>query len=276
MNYFASYRLLLPTVKTFRFVLCLAALLSCAPLVHAQDEEVVDSAVVEVAPPAVEFNDGNGVKIGTLLEQEPEFRQVPDSAIRSLKSKKEFAYANDPRSWEKEPEPQIQARENSKGFWDYFYEFFSMKTIRTITYGVLIVFFLFVIYRIIVVNKLFLFHTFRKTKLASASAEDADITDHNLDEKIKQAIAAREHRMAVRYMYRKALQLLNERQWIRYHSDGTNYEYVNQMSGRKQANEFGFLTQVYDYVWYGEFAITDEQFEIVHKNFSHFYNAVNS
>ncbi len=44
-------------------------------------------------------------------------------------------------------------------------------------------------------------------------------------------------------MYLKALQLLNERQWIRYHADGTNYEYVNQMSGHKLASEFSFLTR---------------------------------
>lgn len=274
MNYFASYRSLLPAVKTVRFALCLAALLSCTPLVQAQDEEaVMDSAVVE-APP-VEFENYSGTGVRTLSYQEPEFRQVPDSAVRSLQNSKEFAYANDPKAWEREPQPKVQ-RSNRKGFWDYFYQFFSVKTIRKFTYGLLIVFFLFIIYRIIVVNKLFLFHTFRKTKLAPELEEAGDITATDLDERIAQTVTAGDHRMAVRYMYLKALQLLSEKQWIRYHADGTNYEYVNQMSGRKLANEFGFLTRVYDYVWYGEFAITGEQFETVHKNFSHFYNALHS
>jgi hypothetical protein len=276
MNYFASYRLLLHTVKTFPFVLCTAFLLCCAPLVQAQDDEVVvDSAVVEA--PAVEFGDDNGaLKLGTMQQQEPEFRKVPDSAIQSLKSRKEFSYANDPKAWERDPEPQVETKSNSKGFWHYFYQFFSVKTIRRFTYGILIAFFVFVIYRIIVVNKLFLFHTFRKAKLAAETEDAGDITATNLDEKIRQMISANDHRMAVRYMYLKALQLLSEKQWIRYHADGTNYEYVNQMNGRKLANEFGFLTRVYDYVWYGEFAITGEQFDTVHKNFSHFYNALHS
>ncbi len=275
MSYFVSYRLLLPTVKTFRFVLCLAALLSCTALVHAQDDEpvVVDTAV-EV--PTVEFNDDNGMKIGTLPEQQPEFRQVPDSTIRNLQKRKEFAYANDPRSWEREPEPEIKARPDRKGFWDYFYEFFSVKTIRRFTYGLLIAFFVFVVYRIVVVNKLYLFSSFRKARLAEGETEDTDIADIDLDERIKQTIAAKEHRLAVRYMYLKALHQLNDKHWIRYHADGTNHEYVTQMSGRKMASEFSFLTRVYDYVWYGEFAITDEQFNLVQKNFSHFYNAVNS
>ncbi|OQP64572.1 DUF4129 domain-containing protein [Niastella populi] len=273
MNYFVSYRLPLPTVKNLRFVLCLAALLSCIAPVRAQDEEVIADTVI--APP-VEFNDDNGIRSGTLQEQQPEFRQVPDSAIRSMQKRKDFGYANDPRSWEREPQPEIKAKPDSKGFWEYFYDFFSVTTIRRFTYGLLIAFFAFVVYRIVVVNKLYLFSSYRKARLARGEEEETDIADINFDEKIKQTIAAKEHRLAVRYMYLKALHQLNDKQWIRYHVDGTNHEYVTQMSGRKLANEFSFLTRVYDYVWYGEFAITDEQFDLVQKNFSHFYNAVNS
>ena len=274
MNYFLSYRLLFPTVKTIRFVLCFAALLCCTSLVHAQDEEppVVDTVVapVEEVPP-VTYNDDFSKKIGT-VEQIPVFRQVPDTAIQGLKNRKEFSYANDPNFWK--PEPQVQ-KTSGKGFWDYFYDFFSSDGVRIIAYFLLISFFVYVIYRIIVVNKLYLFYNSKKAKTVAAG-EPSDIQDINLDEKIQQALAAKDHRMAVRYMYLKALKLLNEKQWIRYHADGTNYEYVNQMSGRKQANEFGYLTRIYDYVWYGEFAVTQEQFDIVYKNFSHFYNAVKS
>src|SRR6185295_8604552 len=117
--------------------------------------------------PTVEFNEDNGMKTGTLPEQEPEFRQVPDSTIQKQQKQKEFAYANDPRSWEHEPAPEVKAKPKGKGFWDYFYQFFSVKTIRRFTYGLLIAFFLFVIYRIIVVNKLYLFTSFKKAKLAA-------------------------------------------------------------------------------------------------------------
>jgi hypothetical protein len=268
MNYFVSYRSLFPTIKTFRFVLCLAALLFCGTLVQAQDEEVMDTIV---APP-VEYSDDNSEKIEKALAPEPEFRQVPDSTIQGLKNRKEFAYANDPGFWK--PEPQIQ-KAPRKGFWDYFHDFFSSDGVRIIVYGLLIAFFVFVVYRIIVVNKLYLFYRSGKTK-ALAEGDETDIKDINFDEKIQQALAAGDRRMAVRYMYLKSLKLLNDKQWIRYHADGTNYEYVNQMSGRKLASEFSFLTRIYDYVWYGEFAITPEQFDIVQKNFSHFYNAVKS
>jgi hypothetical protein len=274
MHYFVSYRSLFPTVKTFRLVLCLALLVSASPGLQAQVGDVVDSTAAAIED--VEEDDEIADTYQKITIPEPlEFRKVPDSTVHSLKKEKEFAYANDPEYWAKEPERQVErsSGSNSKGFWGYFNDFFSGTAIRTITYGILISFFLFVIYRIIVVNKLFLFYSSKKVK-AAANDEAIDIEDHHLDEKIQRAVAARDYRMAVRYMYLKSLQLLNEKQWIRYHANGTNYEYVNQMSAHKLASEFSFLTRVYDYVWYGEFTITEEQFELVNKNFSHFYNAV--
>jgi hypothetical protein len=273
MNYFVSYRLLHAAVKRVRVVLCLAALLSGSQVLQAQVDEVLDTTDMVVETPVERETKDTDPKI--TIPEPAIYRQVPDSIVHKLKKQDEFAYANDPAYWAHEPEPEIQTRSHNKGFWDYFNDFFSGSAIRTITYGALIAFFLFVIYRLIVVNKLFLFYSSKNTKLA-AGGEEVDIDDDNLDEKIKKAVEAKEHRVAVRYMYLKALRLLNDRQWIRFHADATNYEYVNQMSGHKLASEFGFLTRVYDYMWYGEFALTEEQFDIVYKNFSHFYNAVNS
>jgi len=271
MNYFVSY-LLLNTVKTLRVILCLSALLTGSQAIQAQ--VIDDSATVAIETPVEEDTENREDTEPKITIPEPVvFRQVPDSTVRDLQKRKDFAYANDPAYWAREP--QIQERSRRKGFWDYFNDFFSGSAIRVVTYCILIAFFGFIIYRIIVVNKLFLFYSSTKTKTA-VTGEDIDIHDENLDEKIQKAVDVKDHRLAVRYMYLKSLQLLNKGQWIRYHTDATNYEYVNQMSGHKLASEFGFLTRVYDYMWYGEFALTEEQFDIVYKNFCHFYNAVNS
>jgi hypothetical protein len=242
-------------------------------LIQAQDN-YADSSV-EVAAPEVEEETAETVQKIT-IPQSFIYRQVPEATVDSLQKRKDFAYANDPEYWIEKPEQQRETRsqKNSKGFWSYFNDFFSGKTIRTLTYGILIAFFLFVIYRIIVVNKLFLFYSAKKAK-PTDTGEGVDIDDDNLDEKIQKAVADKDHRMAVRFMYLKALRLLNDRQWIRYHADATNYEYVQQMSGHRLSKDFGFLTRVYDYMWYGEFSLNAEQFDIVYKNFSHFYNTVN-
>jgi hypothetical protein len=288
MNVVALYRLLIPAVKTVRLMACLVVLLACSPLIRAQ--EVVDTTVEVVEAPLEETTIQPENKVSTSIPSPLLFRAVPDSTVHRFKNEKEFEYANDPEYWDLEHEQELKRKreqeqreqelraereEYKKGFWDYFNEIFAGKYLRAAIYVVLISFFLFVIYRIMVVNKLFVFYHSKKAKVTD-SGEAVDIEDENLDDKIRKAAQAGEYRQAVRYMYLKTLQLLNDRQWIKYHVDGTNYEYVMQMSKHKLGNDFGFLTRIYDYVWYGEFALTPEQFTLVNNNFSHFYNAVNA
>ncbi|MFL5747524.1 MAG: DUF4129 domain-containing protein [Niastella sp.] len=293
MNVVASYRLLIPAVKNLRLIACMVTLLACSPLLQAQTNEETDTALIEppVADTAYDIGTNNiDTKIGTTRLPEPlQYRAVPDSTVRRYKNQKDFEYANDPAYWDLEHEQELKRKreqeerewerrqkegaQEKKGFWDHFNNFFSSDATRIITYFVLGLFFLFVIYRIMVVNKLSLFYTSQKTKV-SDGGEEVDIEDENLDEKVRRAAEAGDHRQAVRFMYLKTLQLLNERQWIKYHVDATNYEYVLQMSKHKLGNDFSFLTRIYDYVWYGEFTLTREQFDIVYNNFSHFYNAV--
>jgi hypothetical protein len=248
-----------------RFLYGLFLLLLSTVSLQAQDEDYdadADSAVAVAEDQPAAYQEKT-------YEPEPaSFRTVPDSATNRLKKRKEFAYANDPAYWINEPVKPPQ-----KGFWDHFYEFFGQDGVRMLMYGLLIAFFLFIIYRVMVVNNLYLFYRNKKAKPV-LSDDEAGIEDDNLDEKIIKAVSDKQHRMAVRYMYLKALRLLNGRQWIRFHTQATNYEYVNQMSGHAKAGEFRFLTTIYDYVWYGEFALNDEQFKIVHNNFQQFYNAV--
>jgi hypothetical protein len=288
MNVVASYRLLIPAIKKLPLTGCLMVLLTCSQLVQAQD----DDSVTTIVEAPREETDAYQQKFGA-LPQPPENRFVPDSTVHRYQKEDDFAYANDPEYWSNEreralkrrreqelreraaQEEEAQNQDHKKGFWDHFNDFFSGSATRIVTYILLIAFFLFIIYRIVVVNKLFLFYSPKKAA-AQADSDEVDIQDDNLDEKIRKAAEAKEYRPAVRFMYLKTLRLLNDRQWIRYHADATNYEYVTQMGQHKLGNDFGFLTRIYDYVWYGEFTLTDEQFELVHNNFSHFYNALHT
>lgn len=256
-----------PTGSTMRWLL-LTILFLAGMAVQAQDEYdeyYEDSAVI--APPEVEqpYVPNPAMVFET---DRPVFRAVPDSAVNSVKKQREFAYANDPAFWARE-----QVKADDEGFWYHFYRFFANDIVRMLFYSLLIAFFLFVIYRVMVVNNLFLFYRNKQAKPILEN-DEGGIEDEDLDEKIIKSVHENQHRMAVRFMYLKALRLLNDRQWIRFHAQATNYEYVNQMSGHTMGEEFRFLTRIYDYVWYGEFALNEEQFKIVHNNFQQFYNAV--
>jgi hypothetical protein len=198
----------------------------------------------------------------------PTVRKVSEKVVDSLKQDEDFAYANDD-SYLK----QRQAEEPDNSFGDGLYTFFRGNNVRTITYILIALFFIFIIYRIVVKNKLFLFYSSKKVR-GIDDEEEEDIRDENIDDKINKAVKERDYRNAIRYYYIKGLQLLNNRGLIRYHAQATNHEYVYQLSQNPVAGDFRFLTQVYDFVWYGEFAVNDEQFIRLQSDFKRFYQAV--
>lgn len=263
---------MLPVVRN----ILLITFLSMPCMVMAQDEEYEKVADTVVAPATDDEATETIVGADDYTQEaetpaQPELRVVPDSSVNKLKQDESFAYANDPAYWTKEKEQQ-EVR-SGRSFWDYFYEFFSGNGVRTVTYIILGVIFVLIIYRIVVVNNLFMTAASRR-RTETTEEPETEIDDNNLDAKIQAAIQERNYRAAIRFMYIKSLRSLHEKGWIRYHAQATNNEYISQVHPYGVGNEFRFLTHVYEYVWYGEFALSEEQFNRVQQNFQHFFNAV--
>ncbi len=196
------------------------------------------------------------------------FRSVPDTTVARMKREKEFAYANDPAYWTREEKVY------KKGFLDYVFDFFQSDIVRWIFYIFIAGLIIFVLYRIVIVNDLFVIYSSKKNK---RNAEDAGLTETYtflIDQKIHDAIDQKKFNAAVRYLYIKTLYALNDKKWIQFHAEATNSEYVKQMSQHKNIDDFRFLTRVYEYVWYGRFEITEQQFSIVHHNFQKFHATI--
>lgn len=247
-------------------ILIYLLLLGMPAMAVAQDEEEVITVDSAVAPPEESSYQDEEKEI---VPAEPELRSVPDTAVNRLKKEEPFAYANDPDYWtkakKKEEEEEDRPRRDPVG------DFLSDSSVRTIIYIILGVILVLIIYRIVVVNNLFMTPASRK-RIEESEEPQTEIDDNNLDTKVQQAIREKNYRLAIRFMYLKTLRSLNEKGWIRYHAQATNNEYINQVHHYGAGNEFRFLTHVYEYVWYGEFALTEEQFNKVQQNFQHFYN----
>lgn len=250
-------------IMFFLFVSCLPA------FAQAQDEEMTDSVIVAPATDtSIVDSDQEVAEEATQVPVTPELRFVPDSVVKRIKGEKEFLYANDSTLWAKK-EVKEESR-HSKSMLDRFYDFFSGDTVRTITYIILGVLLVLLIYRIIVVNNLFM--TRASQSRAAADGElGSEIDDTNLDARVQAAIAEKNYRAAVRFLFLKSLRGLNEKGWIRYNPQATNHEYISQVTPYGVGKELGFLTYLYEYVWYGEFALSEEQFNKVHQNFQQFY-----
>lgn len=93
------------------------------------------------------------------------------------------------------------------------------------------------------------------------SEEEEIIKSKNIDELIESALADRNYRLAVRYYYLLILRNLSENEIISYEFDKTNSDYIAEISPQIIKEQFRKATNLYDYVWYGNFDVTETDFQ---------------
>lgn len=256
-----------------RFLL-IAVLIACCTITRAQEAPVPDTAkaaAVEVydeeAEEATDDNTDN-------LEEEPvpSLRAVPDSVVKRFKADPDFAYANDPEYWEK-PEKKQKAtkprREREQRDISMFNFSGIFGAVKIFFIVVLIALLAFLIYKLM--GNRWPWQAPAKLKEDEVIAEE-DLDVDELQLKIREAIAEKKFRLAIRYSYLFTLRRMDEKGWIRLDTKSTNLDYVMQMKAHDPNGSFTYLTNVYDYVWYGEFELNEEQFNLVYKDFQQFLN----
>ncbi len=97
-----------------------------------------------------------------------------------------------------------------------------------------------------------------------------NIHEINFTEEIDKAVSNGNYRLAVRLFYLNALKLMNDRQLISWQPEKTNHVYVNEITDPGRRQEFNALTKQFEYIWYGEFFIDKEHFNVVRGNFERF------
>lgn len=99
---------------------------------------------------------------------------------------------------------------------------------------------------------------------------DEDITGINFAERIRQALADNDHRLAIRWQYLKQLYLLNERKLISWQSYKTNIDYARELSGSGLQEGFNNISRDYEYVWYGKYEISAQRYQELEQHFGTF------
>ncbi|HEX4371750.1 MAG TPA: hypothetical protein VHZ50_00465 [Puia sp.] len=248
----------------------LLVIICCVSAKAQSGDTLTDSAKVSID--TVEHSDveNNSSKNDVIISEPIVMRAVPDSTVEKLKRSKDFEYANDPAYLAKEP---VNNRDNLR---NNFWNFLTGDVVRVLAYILLIGVLLFAFYKIIVDNKLYLFYSKPKKTSSVQKNESDDEIPENIDEKIKETLLLKNYRLAVRYMHIKALKLLDEKELIRFNEQSTNHYYESQLRATEFGKEFQQLTNVYEYVWFGDFKLTDQQAEIVRQNFNRFYSEINN
>lgn len=99
------------------------------------------------------------------------------------------------------------------------------------------------------------------------SEEDKIIKTQDISSLIEQALQEKNYRLAIRYHYLLILKKMDETGIISYQSDKTNNDYFSEIESGFINRNFKRITQLYDYIWYGNFEINQEEFTKALKTF---------
>lgn len=79
-----------------------------------------------------------------------------------------------------------------------------------------------------------------------------------------------DYRSAVRYQFLWVLKKLSDSHKIRWDVQKTNQDYISELKGNPLRSEFNDLVRVFDYVWYGEINISQQNYNVYKHKFERF------
>lgn len=194
-------------------------------------------------------------------------RAVHENTMRELKADDDMQYRDNPD----------KDKKTTSGFGEGVARFFAALFYFLWRFSWVILILLlaglgYLLYRFMKNNDLSIF---RKPRLVDGLEE---IQEENLQSaseyegKIRAAIAAGEIRQAIRWWYLYTLFQLANRQLITPGREKTNNDYLRSMRNTPYYKAFSTLTLDYEYIWYGGFEISADNFRTMDQQFRDFNN----
>ncbi|AGC77921.1 hypothetical protein LX97_03404 [Nonlabens dokdonensis] len=100
-----------------------------------------------------------------------------------------------------------------------------------------------------------------KEKGTVVTIEDTHIEEIDFTEMIQDSEREGNYRNAIRYQYLSLLKNLSAKQMISWDFQKTNTDYYKELKNPLDKEQFKKLSYLYDYVWYGEFAIDQDSYK---------------
>lgn len=88
-----------------------------------------------------------------------------------------------------------------------------------------------------------------------------NIHEINFPESIATFERAGDYRSAVRYQFLFVLKKLSDKKSINWNPEKTNKDYVAELKTPHLKNNFSNLSYIFEYVWYGEFSIDEQNYQ---------------
>jgi len=247
-----------------------------------------DSSVMEpaddVKSPAID----TGLAVNSDAEAEDaNIRVPPDSvlisnelfisadSINTIKAAKRFAYAQTLDSILKSMKTEQQGRDTVESNTPSKIErFFSATPTKLIFWTIANSMLLFILLKLFFTGGILQRKTTRSNVKVLTSEEEKFLNVSEYTSLIKQAIAAKDFRLATRYLYLQSLHQLIDKGMVTYAADKTNYEYLSELAGNPKREAFAALTLKYEYVWYGGFLVDETAFAAIQQSSAKFNNTL--
>jgi len=97
--------------------------------------------------------------------------------------------------------------------------------------------------------------------------EEEIIRSRDIKKLIENALGSANYRLAVRYYYLFILKQLSDNEIIDYQYDKTNSDYFKEITSDNINVTFKKATNLYDYIWYGNFSVTKDDYQRAQQRF---------
>lgn len=101
------------------------------------------------------------------------------------------------------------------------------------------------------------------------SEDDRIIRTEDIPKLIAEAEENKQYRLAIRYYYLLILKQLKDAKWIDYKIDKTNKQYKDELRKTQYETQFNRITNLYDFIWYGDFNLKENEYVDAKLSFEH-------
>lgn len=195
-------------------------------------------------------------------------RPLPADEMERLRRSDDYWYAN----LEKQDEPKtVPARKKQN--------WLAEKWVQNLLWIVILCSFIAVVIWYLASSNVFIFRS-RAKKISDEATEGGnlpeDIFSIHYDHEIARAVKASDYRLAVRLQYLQTLTMLAGRNLIHFRADRTDSDYLADLFKGPYYRDFFNLSRNFAYVWYGQFAISADTYDLLQRDFVAFKNRVAS
>lgn len=142
------------------------------------------------------------------------------------------------------------------------FSFFSSSIGRVIIWTLFFSLLAWILFKVFFSERLFARRSEKQSEDQPVPVQDMEtellLTDW--EQRMQKAAKEGDTAMAVKYSYLHLLKLLQQKELIRFRNDKTNHDYHQELIDISYRSPFKQLTRQYEFIWYGKYPLTEQQY----------------